>query len=228
MKAARVFLLWACWYVNTQDDKHDNYTWASASFAFVSVSMAFPNLCAIVCFSECVCVCTGPHPGFCDVSDIMGEWWEWVSACVCQISVCFYVFFATRENKYFYEALEASVHQGYKQYTYAQLCLWTKHQWSDTVCGCHGNDSCDSSREDLQEVLWAVWSCVTTRASPNPLSVYCLLPQTYLLGIIISICGNVLISISLNIQVGDTGIQLYNRHRAQWALNACKDSVFPL
>lgn len=39
-------------------------------------------------------------------------------------------------------------------------------------------------------------------------------PQTYLLGIIISICGNVLISISLNIQVGSVGIQLYNRHSA--------------
>lgn len=69
--------------------------------------------------------------------------------------------------------------------------------------------------EDLREVLWGVWSRVTTRASPNPLSVYCLFPQTYLLGIIISICGNVLISISLNIQVGNTGIQLCDRHSAQ-------------
>ncbi len=44
--------------------------------------------------------------------------------------------------------------------------------------------------------------------------------QTYLLGIIISICGNVLISISLNIQVGSVGIQLYSRRPAHSRLPA--------
>lgn len=64
----------------------------------------------------------------------------------------------------------------------------------------------------MQGILWGVWSCcVTSRASPNLVPVYCLFPQTYLLGIIISICGNVLISISLNIQVGSTGNQLNSR-----------------
>lgn len=59
-----------------------------------------------------------------------------------------------------------------------------------------------------QGVLWDVYNCCeTSRASPNLLSVYCLFPQTYLLGIIISICGNVLISVSLNIQVRGAGIQ---------------------
>lgn len=63
-------------------------------------------------------------------------------------------------------------------------------------------------------VLWAVWSCFTSRALPNLVPVYCLFLQTYLLGIIISICGNVLISISLNIQVRNAGIQLHSAHAA--------------
>lgn len=66
-------------------------------------------------------------------------------------------------------------------------------------------------------MLWLVCSCcVTSGASPNLVSVYCLFPQTYLLGILISICGNVLISISLNIQVGGAcvGMQLHRRHSA--------------
>lgn len=59
-------------------------------------------------------------------------------------------------------------------------------------------------------VLRAVCTCcLANRALPNLLLVYCLFAQNYLLGIIVSICGNVLISISLNIQVRDVKLLLY-------------------
>lgn len=47
----------------------------------------------------------------------------------------------------------------------------------------------------------SIMGCLASGALPNLLPVCSLFAQNYLLGIIISICGNVLISVSLNIQV---------------------------
>lgn len=207
-------LLWVCWYANTKDGKHDSYSWESP----------FLPLSAWVWYSQnfvCLFVwrCAPAYIQILVRCQILCDWivfifWHICVKCLFAVFVLFFYYLWEYRFRC-YEALEASVPQEYKQYLHTQLCLWTQHQWSNALCGCHGNDRCDSWREDLREVLWGVWSRVTTRASPNPLSVYCLFPQTYLLGIIISICGNVLISISLNIQVGNTGIQLYDRHSAQ-------------
>lgn len=84
------------------------------------------------------------------------------------------------------------------------------------IFSCHGNDRCGSCREDVSAVSSSVWSCCMTSRS---VSVYCLFSQSYLLGIIISICGNALISISLNLQVG-------LKHPA-W-INGCKDPFLHL
>lgn len=159
---------------NNKDGKHDSNSWESPFLplsAWVWYSQNFVCLfvwrCApayIQILMRCQILCENL-----DCFHFL--------AYLCQMSVCCFCFVFYYVWEYRFRCYEASVPQEYKRYLHTQLCLWTQHQWSNALCGCHGNDRCDSWREDLREVLWGVWSRVTTRASPNPLSVYCLFPD---------------------------------------------------
>lgn len=151
-------------------------------------------------------VCSNLHLKACEVSNTVGDLRGWGVFVFLSIPVKYLCLWVRQER---YEACYKDV-WGFSTHTHT-LAPPNRMEHGFLPFGCHGNDRCSSWREGLQ-VWWAVWKCcVTSRASPNLVPVYCLFPQTYLLGIIISICGNVLISISLNIQVGSAGM----RHSAQ-------------